>query len=387
MISLLVSAYRNSPYLCSLGLGLGFLTALVGETPNFLFIVLSLLSISVVYFKFKYEWSYVLFFGIVLTYITHFIWFLNNPVLGNRMELVSSPESNLLFILVYSGIFAFGNLLRDKNIPENNSVIMNSLFNSLGCYGLYLFISATKFQTHFVLLHLLISIIFLFFAIGFWLREKSKFSTFFYSIAGYLALSFAIISRYEIPHVFIWLSWQSILVISTAIWFRSKFIVVANFFILSTIFIVYLVAASEYSLVGLNFGIVALVSARIMNWQKHRLELTTELMRNSYLVIAFLIVPYALYFLIPSGYISLSWIALTLFYYSLSLLLKNIKYRWMALGTLVLTITYLIIIGMTKLDPVYRIVSFLVLGTVLIITSLLYTRLRDKNNKKDKEVD
>ena len=106
--------------------------------------------------------------------------------------------------------------------------------------------------------------------------------------------------------------------------------------------------------------------------------LRTELMRNAYLIVAFLIVPYALYFLVPGGYISLSWIAVTLVYYGLSLLLHNKKYRWMALGTLLLTISYLLIIGITKLEPVYRIITFLVLGMVLIGISLHYTRMRAK---------
>jgi len=133
---------------------------------------------------------------------------------------------------------------------------------------------------------------------------------------------------------------------------------------------------------GLSFGLVALLSARIMNWQKHRLELKTEFMRNSYLITAFFMIPYSLYQIVPTGYISLSWVAIALFYYLLSMFLNNKKYRWMALFTLLLTVLYILIIGIAKLDPIYRIVSFIVLGIVLLGLSIVYTKMKTKSDKK-----
>jgi len=115
-----------------------------------------------------------------------------------------------------------------------------------------------------------------------------------------------------------------------------------------------------------------------MNWQRHRLELKTELMRNAYLVMAFVAIPYALYHSLPGRYVSLSWVGVAVFYYFLSLILKNKKYRWMALFTLLLSILYIFVIGIIKLEPVYRIVSFIVLGIVLIIISISYTKIKAK---------
>jgi hypothetical protein len=196
-------------------------------------------------------------------------------------------------------------------------------------------------------------------------------------------LSVAIIAQFERPEYFIWLSWQSILVITTAIWFRSKFIVVANFLIFLIIFISYLFITTEISMVSLGFGVVALMSARIMNWKKHRLELKTELMRNSYLATAFFIFPYTLYHLVPGGYVILAWVAISLLYYIASLLLKNNKYRWMAVLTILLTVVYIFIIGIINLEGVLRITSFLVLGIILISLSLIYTRIKSKSTSAD----
>ena len=78
----------------------------------------------------------------------------------------------------------------------------------------------------------------------------------------------------------------------------------------------------------------------------------------------------------PTGYIAISWLIIALLYYALSVILKNLKYRWMAVMTLVLTVLYVFIIGIPNLEPTYRIISFLALGTVLIIISIIYTKLR-----------
>ena len=55
----------------------------------------------------------------------------------------------------------------------------------------------------------------------------------------------------------------------------------------------------------------------------------------------------------------------------------------MALSTILLTVTFVLIIGISQLDPVYRIISFIIIGVVLLITSIIYTRVKSKNEIKD----
>lgn len=378
-----VSAKRKSIYLTSLSLTLGYITAIVSNQTYVLFIIVLLMTLMTVYFKLKFQWQGLIIYGIVLTFLTHFIWFLNNPFLGNKLELASSPQSNLYFILIYILIFAAGNYLRSRDLPENNIIIISTFLNSFGGYGLFLLLTITKFSQHIGLLHLIASVIFLGLSIAFWIREKSKYSTFFYAMFGYAALSVAIIAQFKAPNFFIWLSWQSIIVISTAIWFRSKFIIVANFLIYAILFFVYLAMAGRINTISLSFGFVALLSARILNWQKDHLELKTEMMRIAYLVAAFFVFPYALYHIVPEGYIALSWIGVTLFYFLMSVILHNKKYRWMAILTLLLTVIYILIIGIVKLDPALRIVSFLILGIALMAISVIYTRLRARSGSEE----
>src|SRR5262249_12478788 len=160
--------------------------------------------------------------------------------------------------------------------------------------GIYFVHTLAAYRTDFAPLHAAASLVYLGLAIAFWRRHASRVATFFYAMTGYAALSMAILKASAMPQVFVWLSLQSVVVVATAIWFRSRLIVVANFAIYVAIVAGYMVLAGRETGISIGFGIVALTSARILNWQKDRLALKTELMRNVYLACAFLIFPYSL---------------------------------------------------------------------------------------------
>ena len=103
-------------------------------------------------------------------------------------------------------------------------------------------------------------------------------------------------------------------------------------------------------------------------------------MRNAYLVAAFVIFPYAFYHIVPTDFVGLSWIGVASVYYIISLMLKNAKYRWMSLLTFLLSVVYLVIIGIAKLGPSLRIVSFIILGLALLIVSFIYAKAKIKSS-------
>jgi uncharacterized membrane protein len=383
-LMLFYSVRKRSVYLAAVCLTLAYLTAMVSDQPYFIFAMLVLLSAFTVYFTQKFGWKYLIVYGIIITYSIHLLWFFNNPLLGKPLQPVSSPGINAIILLIYASVFYMGNILRDKPIPEDINVISVTALNTAGAYSVFLLITLTTIHSYVGFYHLLASVLFLTFSIIFWIREQSRFSTFILAMCGYLALSVAIVIQFPVPNFFIWLCWQSLLVVSTAVWFRSKFIVLANFIIYLIVLIAYLAVEGKIDAVSISYGIVALLSARVLNWKKDRLELRTEYMRNSYLIIALLIIPYALYNFIPGGLVAISWVALAFLYYILSLLLKNKKYRWMAILTLLLTVVYVFILGITSEDFTYKIISFLVLGVVLVAVSLIYARVRTKADAVNK---
>ena len=385
IISIIISIRAKSGNLTAVSLIMGFFTALFSPNVYLTFFIILLMTGIILYTQIKFNWNSLFIFGIFLTYLTHLFWFLNNPILGNKIELVSSPAINIVFLTGYIFVFALGNLFRKDKTKEDNYHIASTFLNCFLGFSLLSIIILTKFKDSIEIVNYSIFILFMTTAAIYWIKEKSKFSTFFYAMFGYAALSIAIINQFEQQNTLVWLCWQSILVVSTAIWFRSKFIIVANFFIYILILLTYITIIDSFDYLSLSFGLAALISARILNWQKDNLELKTEYMRNAYLISAFLIFPYTLYKLLQNEYVILSWIGLSIIYYFLGRFLENKKYRLMALGTLILSVIYIFIIGIIQLEAVYRVISFIVLGIALIITSIIYSRLKKKQPKNERK--
>ncbi|MGB5847298.1 MAG: hypothetical protein WBH40_02355 [Ignavibacteriaceae bacterium] len=381
-ITLITAVRRNSINFTRLGITFGFATAVLSDYSYIIFSLISVLSICVVLFHLKYKWNSLLFYGMFLAYFTHLIWFMNNPLLGHSLQSVSEPESNLFFILAYVVIFSFAYLFSRKDEQDDYVSASVAMFNSSGGFGLFILITLLTTPSAFSFHQLIASFVFITIAVIYWIKINNKYSTFFYAMFGYVALSVAIIGQFEKPDYFIWLCWQSLFVVSTAIWFRSKFIIVANFIIYLMMFFGYLIVAESAGGISLSFGIVALISARILNWKKDQLELKTEQMRNAYLLSALFIIPYALFQMFPAGYVSLSWIAIAIIYFILSIILKNVKYRWMALATYFLTVVYVFIFGITSAETLLKIMSFVVLGVSLIVVSLVYTRKKGREKEE-----
>jgi hypothetical protein len=86
-----------------------------------------------------------------------------------------------------------------------------------------------------------------------------------------------------------------------------------------------------------------------------------------------------LYHLIPARYITLSWTAVAVIYFALSLILKNVKYRYLALGTMIAATFYLFIVDLAKIELVFRILALMFLAIISIGLSIYYSR---KNKKK-----
>ncbi len=371
--NILVAVRRQSIYLTAFNLTLGYLTALIGGGTTFVLAVLTILSAVTAYLCIRFRWNGLLTFGIGITYLTHVVWTANNPLLGNPLQFGLSPQFHLAFILAYAVCFATPTLLQ-KDSHEDALSILNSFFNGLFGFSVFAISTLAGPNSGIIAWNTAASLVFLAVSIAFWVRLRSVYATFVYAMLGYAALSAAIIAQFPMPDFFVWLCWQGILVITTAVWFRSRFIVVANFVIYLIIFAAYLFAAPTVTTISVSFGLVALLSARILNWRKDRLALRTEMMRNAYLASALLFLPYALYHSVPPQFVSASWLILALFYYVAGRTLKSRKYRWMALLTMSLTILYVFIIDLTTIDPVVRIVSFLVVGSALLGISMFYSK-------------
>jgi hypothetical protein len=374
-INAAISMRLRSPGLTVLALSLACAIALaVGSTWLTLVSVVAVAGVAVLASRRAQSLLPVLG-GVILTHATYFLWSLGNPIRSGAVQFARDPvwaPAVLLGLMLLLGVAPLLGARQRDDAPTNVAAFANCAFG----YGAFLIHTAASFPARFPVFNLAATVVFLGLAMLFYVRLESRVSTFFYAMTAYAALTLAIVRLAPTPDVFVWLSLQSVVVVATAIWFRSRFIVVGNFLIFAAIVVTYAAVTKTENGISVGFGIVALMTARILNWKQHRLELKTDFMRNAYLASAFVIFPYASYHLVPVKYVTLVWIALAAAYYVLNFGIRNQKYRWMGHGTLVLTTLYVIGVGVSRFEPVYRVLSFLALGAALLIVSLLFARAR-----------
>ncbi|MBI2813998.1 MAG: DUF2339 domain-containing protein [Opitutae bacterium] len=376
--NLVLAWRRQSPWLTGLALLSGYATAIAVGSAGFVLGSVGLLAVLTVVVSVRAGWPRLGLVGIPLGYGTYLLWAVGNPFRGGAFHLATAPAAAPAVLLALAGIFATASLLRPDRDREDAVPCAGALLNCGLGYFLFLVHTVAASTPGLAAAHGLAFAEFLGLAVVFWLRERSRVSTFLYAMTGYAALSVAIMKASAVPEVFVWLSLQSVIVAATAVWFRSRFIVVANFLIYVAIVLAYIFVSKAETGISIGFGLVALVSARLLNWQQDRLELKTDLMRNAYLFAAFVVFPYALYHLVPVRFVGLAWVGLALFYYTLNLLVRSPKFRWMGHATLLLTAIYVTVVGTSRFGPVLRVLSFLALGTVMLVVSLIFTRLRSR---------
>ncbi len=381
-----IALRRQAAWLTAIALLTGFVTVVAIGTPGVVFMGVTVLLAIGAWAAVTRGWPWLQLFVIPAGYLAHLLWLINRPWQGRSVELASRPAAGIYVILAFVSINAMASLLRRDRDEESFATILAVLLNCGAGYQLFVLATMGGAPVHFGPAHLAAAVVFLALALAFWTRVRSQITTFFYAMTAYLALSVALAKLVPVPELFIWLSVESLVVVATALWFRSKLIVVGNFFVYLGIVTAYMaVAASAESGISIGLGVVALLTARILRWQQERLDLRTELMRNAYLASAFVIFPWAMYHLVARAWVPVSWVLLAVTYYVMNLVVRSPKYRWMGHLTLLLTAFYMIVIGIFQLAPAYRIASFLLLGTVLLIVSLIFTMVRARRRERREE--
>jgi hypothetical protein len=286
----------------------------------------------------------------------------------------------VLCLLALGAIYSIVLLFRDKDALMDDYLIGVTITNGFLFTFLLLFVVLSFFSTGYVTLFAGITISCLVYSVILHARSSWNFGSAFYALYGFMAMSIAIYGYVGLPGVYLLLSVQSLLVVSMALWFRNKLIVVMNSLLFMTILAIYLSSSKTSDGMNFSFALVALVSARVINWQNSRLQIQTDLIRNLYMIEGFIMVLYALIQAVPKHFVTLSWTMAALLYFLISILLKNVKYRYMALGTMICAAFYLFIVDLARIELVYRVLALLFLAAISIGISIYYTNRVKKSD-------
>ena len=293
--------------------------------------------------------------------------------MGNTFQILTGHNYGHLYLFAIGASFSLLPLLRNKDGYSDDlligAIIVNGIFFTL----LLTLISTKFFIDSYVLLFSVVTFCCLVYSVILKSVSDWKFASAFYALYGFLAMSISLYGLVGFPRVYLLLSVQSLVVVTMALWFRNRLIIVMNSLLFLGILLVYQFSSKPVDSVNFSFALVPLISARIINWQKTRLNIKTDLIRNLYLIEGFLMVMFALYHGLPKQFVTLSWTVAALIYFLLSFLLRNIKYRYMALGTMACAAIYLFIVDLASIGIIYRVLALLFLAVVSIGISIYYS--------------
>jgi hypothetical protein len=383
VLQVVIAVVKKSPMYAVVFILLSFGTAILSDTASVLLPLTVIIALGSVILFYLYNWHKQLLLSIFMVYLTLLLWILNNPVMGHPLQGIAAHHNSYLFIGACALIYSLLPLMPNKGKFPESTMFISIMLNGAG-FSFLIWILVTLFFSH-GYIGIFASIALYCMSLAVILKKFSswKYPPALYVLYGFVALSITIYGLNGLPRSFFLLSIQSLLVLSLALWFRSKIIVVMNFFLFLILLISYAVTSGEIISTNFSFPVVAFISARIINWQKERLEIKTALIRNTYLVVLFFTMLYACYKTFPSQYITLSWTVTAVVYFLMSIILKNVKYRYMALANVVATAFYLFIVDLARIEFIFRIIAFLFLAVITIIISTFYVRKMKKKQQQD----
>jgi len=368
-----LSVRNKSQVFATLSVFLALTTAIMADSTHFTLLLVTLTAALAIYYYFRFNWQPLFFVTVFMTYISFFLWLFGNPFMGHPMQMISEHHFGIIYLFLLGACFSILIFFRKRDASSDDFLIGVTIANGIPFTFLLLLIVLRFFTTDYVTLFAIITICCLIYSTVLHSKSDWNFASAFYALYGFMAMSIAIYGLYGFPRVYLLLSVQSLIVVSLALWFRNRLIVVMNSLLFLTILTVYILSSKPIDSVNFSFAMISLISARIINWKRSRLQIETDLIRNLYMIEGFVMVLYALFHAVPKHFVTLSWTMAALLYFLLSIILKNVKYRYMALGTMICAAFYLFIIDLARIDLIYRVLALLFLAIISIGISMYYT--------------
>jgi len=384
-IQLYYAIKRQSELFAGVAFMLALFTGFVSD-HTFLFFVISTVTIGLAMYSFwEYNWWKPLVFIMIIGFLINMFWLLSNPV-----SLVKTPADltyhyAFIYFSILTGIYSLAAFRKPDEAYPVNLVLTILLLAGISYSALLLALVFIHFPTTYVPFFTAISIYCIAYSVILKLYSPWKYSPALYALFGFVAISVSVFGIYHFPDSFLMLICQSFLVLALALWYRSYIITLMNTFLLVTLVLVYYNLLGTIQAVNFSIPLVAFLSARIISWQKERLNIKTDFIRNIYLFTLFFSMLYATYNGLPGQYITVSWLCIAGIYFGLSIVVKSIKYRWMAMGNLLVTAFYLFIVDLAKIDLIYRILIFLAFAITTIVISTYYVK-KLKAKSEDTEI-
>ena len=376
-------SFRNrSQAFAMLAVLFAIVTSVLADSVNLTLPVVILTAVWTIYLHSRFGWEPLPIVTILLCYVTFTMLLFGNPLAGHPVQMITEHHNIWIYLLGIGACFSGMSLFRKKDSGSDDFLTSVIFINGILFTLLLLLIVLRFFNSDYVALFSGISLCCLVYSTILHSRSDWNFASAFYALYGFMAMSVALYGIFGLPRVYLLLPVQSLLVVSMALWFRNRLIIVMNSILFLFILLVYLLSTKNITGANFCFALISLISARIINWKKSRLQIKTDMIRNLYMFEAFFMMLFALLHAVPRQFVTFSWTMAALLYFLISLLLKNIKYRYMALGTMICSAFYLFLVDLARIEIIYRVLALLFLAAISIGISIYYTnRLKNRATK------
>lgn len=385
LLSLIYLAYRNSSQVLAILVWLmAVITAIADGSTHFMLPLMVGISGSAILFTFRKGWWIGLNVSIVFAYFIYLMWIMGNPIMSRSFEFITNHQMGHMYLFAIAlGYSLLALQSKSDQAPQNQlnpAIVLNGIgFSFVFALTVLAFFTETYYKYFGLIAAFCIA-----YSIWLQLRGTWKYIAAMYALYSFVALSITIAGIYHFPLAFLLLSIQSFLVVIVALWFRSRFMVIMNTILFVGLLIAYFITGENLHVINFSFALIALLTARILNWRKQRLEIRTELIRNLFLFTGASMVLFSLHEAVPPHFVTLSWTLSAMVFFILSVLIRNMKYRWLAIITMVVTVFYLFIVDLSNISLGYRIVALMFIAAISLGISIFYSR-RQKSKQEESE--
>ncbi len=375
LFAVILSIKDNSKIIASEAFSLGYITSLMSGNFEFLTLAyISILAIGLIIISTYKNWPTMNIFNISATYIIYTYWYISN-----QNQFILASVFLIAYFLLYNAQLFFS--------KENDKFsIINSILNSLFFYILYynvLKVNQPNYDALFTLSMVIFSIIFYFLVLN-----RNKLSTTNLGL-GIFYLTILIPIQFDKEWITIFWALEVILLIILSDLFNKPTLrygsYVVSGLLISKILLIDSVLLEEFKMTQFleSSRLFAFLSGIILfyflSWHmKNRDYKKEQIVPIIYSWFGTSLMGLLILLEMENYWVSVGWAVLAIVTLIVGFAANNKYLRLQGIILFGITIIRVFLYDTRELEPIYKTISFIVLGLILLLASFIYAKYKDR---------
>lgn len=384
VIALIISLIKNSQIIIGEAFFLGYVTSLLSSSFEILTLVYTLiLTVALVFVVCYKKWGIISIAGILATYLVYIFWYFNNS---------DSFFTSLTFLITYFVSFTIQTFFQSKSHKHLNVLnVANTLLNSLFFFILTYVLLKKNYPDYDGIISLILIAVYLLGYLIFKIRnEKEMWITNQYLTAFYITMTILLLVNKELITI-IWI-FEAALLTLLSLKLKNNHIKYSSYAVALFCMIKLLCydswALREFEWANiidstrfLSFIFAILIFYALYAYLKLNIKhLSTheKIVPTIYLYAGTFFSAVLILLEIKDIWMSVAWAVLALVINIIGFRYKNRHLRIQGIVIFAITVLKVFLYDTRELDTLYRTISFVTLGAILLLVSFIYAKYKDK---------